>query len=402
LTNNGPRQDPRPASRAASGPATTPFVLGADPNAPDFTRGRGGVARRCVEPAVLAAAKTLLQKLDSEQRGLDKSGQVETLGTFSTASDSTCSRRRKRKPRSTCRRSRASCATAMAATRSGKARCSPGGSWKPACRSFRCSRIRTSIRGSWDTHNKHVERVTKELMPPADQAFSALLDDLHIRGLLDEKRWWSGWASSAARHGLGVNFSNNTNNVGGRDHWLQLLLRWALAGGGVKGRARGSGRRMRSPCTRRSGRSTSASWPRPFFRHWGSTRGPQFKDIQGQLRFRLRRQPGGGSVLSRLRLRRPSCYTNVTRLVRHFCGAPPCRAPFSYSRLSCSRSPAVRRGAGRPSISWRSAFRPILVQHCYEWPRPPRNRTPAFALDTAAGQRKGGDGGPVIVPGQAR
>ena len=33
---------------------------------------------------------------------------------------------------------------------------------------------------------------------------------------------------------MGVNFSNNTNNVGGRDHWCNCYS-IALAGGGVQG-----------------------------------------------------------------------------------------------------------------------------------------------------------------------
>src|SRR5262249_56725123 len=87
--------------------------------------------------------------------------------------------------------------------------------------------------GSWDTHNKHVERVTKDLMPPADQAFSALLDDMHARRLLDDTLVvWMGEFGRTPR--MGVNFSNNTNNIGGRDHWCNCYS-VVLAGGGVRG-----------------------------------------------------------------------------------------------------------------------------------------------------------------------
>ena len=49
-------------------------------------------------------------------------------------------------------------------------------------------------------------------MPPADQSFSALLEDLGSRGLLDEVLVvWMGEFGRTPRRGY--NFSNNTNNV---------------------------------------------------------------------------------------------------------------------------------------------------------------------------------------------
>ncbi|MCA9165016.1 MAG: DUF1501 domain-containing protein, partial [Planctomycetales bacterium] len=38
----------------------------------------------------------------------------------------------------------------------------------------------------WDSHSKEADRLKNVLMPPMDQAFSALLEDLAARGLLDE------------------------------------------------------------------------------------------------------------------------------------------------------------------------------------------------------------------------
>ena len=38
----------------------------------------------------------------------------------------------------------------------------------------------------WDTHGDNFNRLKDDLMPPADQGFAALLDDLDARGLLDE------------------------------------------------------------------------------------------------------------------------------------------------------------------------------------------------------------------------
>jgi uncharacterized protein (DUF1501 family) len=87
-------------------------------------------------------------------------------------------------------------------------------------------------RGSWDTHQNHNARV-RDLLPPADQSFSALLEDLAVRGMLDETLViWMGEFGRTPR--MGVNFSNNANNVGGRDHWCNCYS-VVLAGGGVRG-----------------------------------------------------------------------------------------------------------------------------------------------------------------------
>ena len=39
---------------------------------------------------------------------------------------------------------------------------------------------------TWDTHVANFPRLRDNLLPPLDQAVSALLDDLDVRGLLDE------------------------------------------------------------------------------------------------------------------------------------------------------------------------------------------------------------------------
>ena len=40
--------------------------------------------------------------------------------------------------------------------------------------------------GSWDTHGNNFTCLKENLLPEFDQGFSALLEDLHNRGLLDE------------------------------------------------------------------------------------------------------------------------------------------------------------------------------------------------------------------------
>jgi uncharacterized protein (DUF1501 family) len=62
-------------------------------------------------------------------------------------------------------------------------------------------------------------------MPPMDQAYSALLEDLYQRGLLEETLVV--WMGEFGR-------SPKINSAGGRDHWGHVFS-VALAGGGVRG-----------------------------------------------------------------------------------------------------------------------------------------------------------------------
>jgi len=77
----------------------------------------------------------------------------------------------------------------------------------------------------WDTHEKNAQLVKDVLMPPMDMAYSALLEDLAVRGLLDETLVV--WMGEFGR-------SPKINERGGRDHWGSVFS-VALAGGGVKG-----------------------------------------------------------------------------------------------------------------------------------------------------------------------
>src|SRR5439155_1601027 len=77
----------------------------------------------------------------------------------------------------------------------------------------------------WDSHTDETRRLKTALMPPTDQAVSALLDDLALRGMLDETL-----VVCASEFGR----SPKMNAAGGRDHW-GYVFSVALAGGGVRG-----------------------------------------------------------------------------------------------------------------------------------------------------------------------
>ena len=79
--------------------------------------------------------------------------------------------------------------------------------------------------GGWDTHEKHSESIKGWLLPVMDQVYSALIEDLAERGLLDETLvCW------VAEFGHTPKF----NARAGRDHWGRVFS-IALAGGGIRG-----------------------------------------------------------------------------------------------------------------------------------------------------------------------
>jgi hypothetical protein len=77
----------------------------------------------------------------------------------------------------------------------------------------------------WDTHGNNFQNLKNTLLPPTDQAVSALLNDLDSRGLLDETLVvWMGDMGRTPR----------INKDAGRDHW-SFCYSVVLAGGGVRG-----------------------------------------------------------------------------------------------------------------------------------------------------------------------
>jgi hypothetical protein len=78
---------------------------------------------------------------------------------------------------------------------------------------------------NWDSHQDNFARHKNDLLPPADQAFSALIQDLDQRGLLD-----STLVIAMGEFGR----TPKINATAGRDHWPDCYS-VVLAGGGVQG-----------------------------------------------------------------------------------------------------------------------------------------------------------------------
>ena len=79
---------------------------------------------------------------------------------------------------------------------------------------------------SWDTHDNNFPLLRDCLLPPTDQALSALLDDLAERGLLD--------STLIVMCGEMGRTPKINKKLPGRDHWgaVQTVF---LAGGGIPG-----------------------------------------------------------------------------------------------------------------------------------------------------------------------
>ncbi|MSR55305.1 MAG: DUF1501 domain-containing protein [Gemmataceae bacterium] len=79
---------------------------------------------------------------------------------------------------------------------------------------------------NWDSHENNFGRLKNDLLPPSDLAFSALIEDLDARGLLETTL-----VVALAEFGRTPKINGNK---GGRDHWPDCFS-VVMAGGGIKG-----------------------------------------------------------------------------------------------------------------------------------------------------------------------
>jgi hypothetical protein len=286
VTNNGPSKSPGLLG-GYLGAGYDPFVLGADPSDPEFRIDSFSL------PDDMGADRfrdrqALLQRFDHTRRRLDNAGAAGAMGTLYERAFNILT--------SSAARHAFDLGQEPARVRDRYGRHQQGQSALLARRLVEAGVPFVSVfshtdvdRGSWDTHQNHYQRVG-ELLPVADQVLSALIEDLHERGLLDEVLViWMGEFGRTPR--MGVNFSNNTNNVGGRDHWCNCYS-VVLAGGGVRG-----GQVVGSS-------DAIAGYPRErpvhisdlaatIYHTLGINPRAQLYDIQGQLRFICDGEPVG-------------------------------------------------------------------------------------------------------------
>ncbi len=123
----------------------------------------------------------------------------------------------------------------------------------------------------WDSHADETNRLKNVLVPPTDDALSALLDDLSDRGLLDETL-----VVCMSEFGR----TPKMNGGGGRDHWGSVFS-IALAGGGIKGGVV-HGASDEIGAYPRSGRVTPEDLTATIMHCLGFTPDTEFFDVQGR------------------------------------------------------------------------------------------------------------------------
>ena len=90
------------------------------------------------------------------------------------------------------------------------------------------TRFVTTVNGpsiTWDTHKDNFNSLKNRLVPPMEQAYATLLDDLEDRGMLDSTLVV--WMGEFGR-------TPKINKDAGRDHWPGCYS-VVLAGGGIQG-----------------------------------------------------------------------------------------------------------------------------------------------------------------------
>jgi len=228
---NGPT--PSPGQHAGLlGRGGDPFVVLKDPNAPDFQVDElefpAGVAQ-----ARLDDRRTLLEAFDVQQKWLEESAGVEALGEYYRQAYALLTARRVKTAFDLGRENDR--------TRDGYGRNLVGQSTLLGRRLVEAgvpfisvySPVESIDGASWDTHLNNFPRLKDELLPPADRALAALLEDLHERGLLQETLViWAGEFGRTPQ--IGARRSNNSDNTTGRDHWPQCYT-ILMAGGGIRG-----------------------------------------------------------------------------------------------------------------------------------------------------------------------
>ena len=86
---------------------------------------------------------------------------------------------------------------------------------------------------NWDTHIANCRDLKDRLLPPLDQAVSALLDDLHGSGLIEDTLI-AMFGEFGRTPKIGAERGANGLLIGGRDHWAGAFFA-VFAGGGVQG-----------------------------------------------------------------------------------------------------------------------------------------------------------------------
>jgi hypothetical protein len=217
------------------GPAWDPFTIDDDPNAPGYRVGQFRLPEE-VGPGRLGDRRRLLARVEAQARALEHNAQVQALDShYARAYDLLTARRAleafdlsREDPRL---RSRYGLHPHGQAVLQARRLVEAG---VPLVTVFWQNDGLTNVSVYWDTHNRNFLDLKTRLMPAADQAFSALLEDLEARGLLESTLViWTGEFGRTPRVGQGVVGGAGAGRDG-RDHWPHCFSS-VLAGAGIRG-----------------------------------------------------------------------------------------------------------------------------------------------------------------------
>ena len=200
------------------GPSFGPFVIEADPAAPDFS------VRDITLPTTIstdrnARRQAVLREINRFERQAETVGrQIRSLDTFYKKAAGLMTSR-KAKEAFDIHREPAQVRADYGMTSVGQCCLLARRLVEAGCRFVAIEN------GHWDTHRKNTWSLKELLCPSFDQAVPALLNDLEQRGLLDDTL-----VVISTEFGR----TPKINTLLGRDHWPNAFS-IAMAGGGVKG-----------------------------------------------------------------------------------------------------------------------------------------------------------------------
>jgi Protein of unknown function (DUF1501) len=200
------------------GGAYGPFIAG-DPNVSGY-KVRDLTLPTDIDWARVNNRKWLLSQIDQQFRSIDSSNEFETVDTFYEKAYDLM--------RSTVAQQAFDIESEPEGLRSRYGRTPVGQGCLLARRLVEAGvRFVTVSKGwlNWDTHGKNFTTLEKLLLPELDMAYSALLEDLHQRGLLE-----STLVVLMGEFGR----TPEINADAGRDHWSKAFS-IVMAGAGVKG-----------------------------------------------------------------------------------------------------------------------------------------------------------------------
>jgi len=209
-------QSPRSTAAGYLGVAYNPFSVGDDPNNGNFSV-RNLTLPNGISMNRLSNRRRLLQTIDTLRRDADQTGLMEGLDAFTREAFEMVSSRAAQRAFDINQEN--------ARTRDQYGRHSLGQSMLLARRLIEAGVTFVTVNaGGWDTHANNFEALKNQKLPQFDTAWSALVNDMHARGMMENTLVlvWGEFGRTP-----------RINPGAGRDHWPGAMS-VVMAGGGLR------------------------------------------------------------------------------------------------------------------------------------------------------------------------